>query len=144
MKVLTVGSTFSMPGSVLCRQSTFLLAIGRSIGFFSLTDSHGHLSPNIKKYSLYDPICHILSYMLLLGTMLNIASVQKNPFFLKNVFDILRVYQAMIFSTGGKELKASNIFEVMAVSKVTNYSSLFLKQWLPLLYPLSFIHYQRQ
>eukprot|EP00069_Balaena_mysticetus_P014187 bmy_08514T0 len=46
---------------------------------------------------------------------------------------IVRVHQAMIFSTGGKELWASNIFKVMAVLK-----------WLPILYPLSFIHYQRQ
>lgn len=66
-------------------------------------------------------------------------------FFFKDVFDTLRVHQAMIFSTGGKELWASNIFKVMAVLKVTNYFFFFFfKQWLPILYPLSFIHYQRQ
>lgn len=64
-------------------------------------------------------------------------------FFFKAVFAILRIHQTMMLALEAKELWASNICsKVMAVMKVTNY--FFCLQWLPLLYPFSFIHYQRQ
>lgn len=62
--------------------------------------------------------------MLPPGAMLNIASLRKILFyFLKGVFDLLRVYQGMILALEAKEF--CTISTKVMVMKVTNYLFFF-------------------